>query len=106
MIKTKLLNDIQDVKQDIVMNSKVQHVDKDKDHAFSSSDVWHCLPPDSNFEHILLKHETFQNSHFQRDSKQLGRRAGTLVLMFQKIEMVMRIVERIPPSIAQAKYGI
>ena len=61
MIKTKLLNDIQDVKQDIVMNSKVQHVDKDKDHAFSSSDVWHCLPPDSNFD--IFSTNKPQNSH-------------------------------------------
>ena len=64
VIKTKLLNDIQDVKQDIVMNSKVQHVDKHKDHPFSSSDVWHCLPPDSNFDIFSTSMKLFKTVTF------------------------------------------
>ena len=49
VIKTKFLNDMEDLKHDVVVNSKQEYGDKDEVHSFASTGEWHCLPQENNY---------------------------------------------------------
>jgi hypothetical protein len=64
VIKTKILNDVEDLKHDIVVNSKEEFGDKNQAHSFSKSDEWHCLPQENSFNLLKTGMSLFKTVNF------------------------------------------
>ena len=64
VIKTKFLNDMEDFKHDVVVNSKQEYGDKDEVHSFASTGEWHCLPQENNYNIFKLGMNLFRTVNF------------------------------------------